>query len=521
MAEPKRPVTPPAGQAKPPSPTLASKIKFDFIGNRNIAFAVSIASMVFCWIWVAAKGGLSYGVDFTGGIVHVFKFNRPSTPDLLSAVREAALDVDPSSQVQNIGKVSEGEVVIQVKGFELVEKARAAVDREPVSTVDDLRKRLASFPAFDDDFYRRIEAQGPLTAEAVRKAIPDYINEVTAARLQTRLAKQFGQVAGKTDLNSIPEEKKLFQLVQREAVSRLTRKLITRMADARATSDLSPILREAGADPKPFEAKFLLRAPALEELQTDLRPFADKPDVLSAEILKMYPFIFSEEYMPAIRKIITGKESRALYASVDEAVQQAGLSPSSGLGAILNDLFYTGSFVLIKTDQVSSRVGAELRRQAALVVTLSLLAMLAYVWVRFEFRYGIGAIITLFHDSMTMIPLMSVLGYEYDINLIAAILTLIGYSLNDTIVVYDRIRENMAGMRGASLKDVINTSIVQTLSRTVVTGVTTLLAVLALYFLGGPVLEGLSLTLFIGILVGTYSSIFVSAPVVYLWPGKK
>lgn len=506
------------GQAEP-DPWM--RFRFDYIGNRNIAFGVSIATMVICWGWVFATGGLKYGIDFTGGIRHIFKFDRPSTTDLLSEVRAAALTIDPASQVQNIGKEDEGEVVIQVKGFELIEKATSKATAGPVHSVDELKPRLAEFPVFDEPFYDRLRTEkATLTEDRIRKAIADHVSEATASGIISGLEKAFGKQEGKVDLNKMPSTEKLFRAVQREAVNRLAKRLLSLMPNARATADLAPVIKEAGLDPKPFEDKYLLRAPTLEEIQVDLHTLADRPDALADEILKMYPDAYKTEMMPAVQKLIEKKENRALYKSVDEAMLESAISPASIIGAILAESFYTGPFVLIKTDQVSSRIGAELREKAVVVISLSLLAMLVYIWARFELRFAVGAVITLFHDSLTMIPLMSALGYEYDINMIAAILTLIGYSLNDTIVVYDRIRENLHGMRGAALKDVIDTSIAQTLSRTVVTGVTTLLAVLALYFLGGPVLEGFSLTLFVGILVGTYSSIFVSSPIVYLWPAK-
>lgn len=499
-----------------------SRFRFDYIGKRNIAFAVSILTAVACWIMVFAKGGLSYGIDFTGGIQHIFKFNRASNSELLAMVREAALAADPSALVQNIGKPEEGEVVVQVKGFDLVEKATARALAGPVKDIGDLKTRLAGFEIFDSPFFERLQSETEhLKPERIKKSISDYVSDATAARLNDELERKFGKPADRVDLNKIPTPEKLFASLQGLAVRRLAESLLAKMAGAKSVDELAPDLKNAGLDPKPFLDKFLLRAPALEEIKTDLHEYSGKPGGLAAELLRMYPDAYREAFMPSARRIMDRKETRTLFPSVDEAASltegpQAGL-----LRELITGSFYTGPFVLIKTDQVSSRIGAELRGKALLVIALSLFVMLLYVWIRFELRFGVGAVVTLLHDSLTIIPLMSVLGYEYDINLIAAILTLIGYSLNDTIVVYDRIRENLAGMRGAALKDVINASVSQTLSRTVVTGVTSLLAVLTFYLFGGPVLEGFSLSLFIGIIVGTYSSIFVSAPVVYLWPDRK
>ena len=511
-------------QPKPPGPGAGSAFTFyfDFIAKRNIAFAVSGGMVLLFWIWVIASGGLKYGIDFTGGIRHVFKFNRPATVELLSKVREASLIADPGAQVQNLGKPEEGEVMIQVKGFETVEKAARAVERAPVMGVEDLKARLADFEMFDAGFYEKFRADtGLLDSARLKKIISDYVNESTARRLQVELGRKFGGAEDRIDLNAFPVAARLFQTVQRLAVGRLAASILDRLPTARTTEDLTPLLKDADLDPNPFEEKYILRAPTLEEIKTDLHDFAGRPEPLSEELLKMYPAAYREAFMPSLERIVAGKETRGLYDSVDAATRQVDGPQAGRLRVILAASFHTGPFVLIKTDQVSSRIGAELRQKALAVISISLLVMLLYIWFRFELRFGVGAIVTLLHDSLTVIPLMSALGYEYDINLIAAILTIIGYSLNDTIVVYDRIRENMTAMRGSPLDAVINTSIVQTLSRTLVTGVTSLLAILALFFFGGPVLEGFSLALFIGILVGTYSSIFVSAPVVYLWPVKK
>ncbi len=518
---------PPNTRMPPPQPqggnsNWAALVSFDFIGRRNIAFALSGLSVLVFWVWVLAAGGLNYGIDFTGGIRHIFKFNQPSSVELLGRVREAALAVDPSAQVQTIGKEAEGEVVIQVKGFELMEKASAAVRGAPVSSVDDLKSRLAGMILFDETFYSRVIAEtNGLETGRLLKNISDHVNTTTAGRLAAELERRFGSPGGQIDLNQVPTSDRLLAFAREMALRRLARDIAARIPSAQSIEDLNPLLRSAGLDPGPLENKFLLRAPTLEEIKFDLREYAGRPEDLAAVLKDLYPDAFSDEFGPPIARLIAGKESRGFYKSALDALQRADIAPASLLGQILSESAYTGAFVLIKTDQVSSRIGAELRQKAVVVILLSLLAMLAYIWIRFEFRFGVGAVVTLLHDALTVIPLMSVLGYEYDINLIAAILTLIGYSLNDTIVVYDRIRENLAAMRGADLKHVLNTSIAQTLSRTVVTGVTTLLAVLSLFFFGGPVLEGFSLSLFVGILVGTYSSIFVSSPIVYLWPTKR
>jgi preprotein translocase subunit SecF len=161
---------------------------------------------------------------------------------------------------------------------------------------------------------------------------------------------------------------------------------------------------------------------------------------------------------------------------------------------------------------VGPQVGSALRNQALLATGYSLAGMLVYLWFRFELIYGIAAVVAVFHDTLITVGAFSLTNQEISLTVIAAILTLIGYSMNDTIVVFDRIRENLATSRRESLADVVNRSINQTLSRTVLTSGLTFLTVLSLFFLGGEVLHPFSFALVVGILIGTYSSIAVAAP---------
>ncbi len=170
-----------------------------------------------------------------------------------------------------------------------------------------------------------------------------------------------------------------------------------------------------------------------------------------------------------------------------------------------------------KVDVVGPTVGHQLERQALLATLYSLLGMLVYLWFRFQLIYGVAAVVAVFHDTLITVGAFALLNKEISLTVIAAILTLVGYSMNDTIVVFDRIRENLRLSRRESLPDVVNRSINQTLSRTVLTSGLTFLTVLSLYIFGGQVLNGFSFALVIGILIGTYSSIAVAAPMLVAW----
>ena len=179
----------------------------------------------------------------------------------------------------------------------------------------------------------------------------------------------------------------------------------------------------------------------------------------------------------------------------------------------LQDGFFVSDFGVRNVEIVGPQVGAQLRKQAILATAYSLLGMLVYLAVRFEWIYGVAAVVTVFHDTLITVGAFSLTDKPISLTVIAAILTLIGYSNNDTIVVFDRIRENIKLMRREKLADIVNRSINQTLSRTILTAGLTFLTVLALYLFGGEVLHGFSFALVIGILIGTYSSIAIAAPI--------
>jgi preprotein translocase subunit SecF len=214
------------------------------------------------------------------------------------------------------------------------------------------------------------------------------------------------------------------------------------------------------------------------------------------------------------------KERGGILTSIDDL---RGVAPAEVLSALQQD-FFTSDFVVRNVEIVGPQVGSQLRHQAVMASLYSLGGMLVYLWFRFEMIYGVGAVVACLHDSIITIGFFSLLDKEISLTVIAAILTLIGYSMNDTIVVFDRIRENLKLMRREPLADIVNKSINQTLSRTILTSGLTFLTVLSLYVFGGEVLRGFSLALVIGIMIGTYSSIAVAAPMLVAyqdWRARK
>ncbi|MDC3081881.1 protein translocase subunit SecF, partial [Paracoccaceae bacterium] len=175
----------------------------------------------------------------------------------------------------------------------------------------------------------------------------------------------------------------------------------------------------------------------------------------------------------------------------------------------------------LQIESVGSKVSSELVRNGMLAVFFAVTSVLIYIWLRFEWQFALGAVLALIHDVILTIGIFSVLRYEFNLSIIAALLTIIGYSLNDTVVVFDRVRENLRNFKSLPLLKVLNMSINNTFSRTIMTSVTTLLALFALYFLGGDVIRGFTFAMIWGVLVGTYSSIFVAAKILLILDVKR
>jgi preprotein translocase subunit SecF len=171
------------------------------------------------------------------------------------------------------------------------------------------------------------------------------------------------------------------------------------------------------------------------------------------------------------------------------------------------------SFEFRRVENVGPKVSAELLKSGIIAIFLSLAAMLFYIWIRFEWQFSLGAILALFHDVIITLGFFSLLSLEINLSIVAAILTIVGYSMNDTVVIYDRVRENLKKFSDIKIYELTNISINETLSRTIITSVTTLLALLSIYFFGGEILKGFSLAMILGLIFGTYSSIYIANPV--------
>ena len=229
-------------------------------------------------------------------------------------------------------------------------------------------------------------------------------------------------------------------------------------------------------------------------------------------------------YAQAAERIIDRRSQLGLFHSPADVDSVEGVSDAVKAWVKANTV--AGPFVLLSAENVGPQVGADLQKKALLAIVWSTVGMLAYIAFRFRsLPFGVGAIVALIHDTLITVGLLALFGREFNLVVVAALLTLVGYSVNDTVVVYDRVRENLRTPKKEPLEVVINRSINQTLSRTILTAGATMLVVVALFFLGGEVLNTFALTLIIGIIIGTYSSIYVAAAIVVIWKdfrsGKK
>jgi preprotein translocase subunit SecF len=235
---------------------------------------------------------------------------------------------------------------------------------------------------------------------------------------------------------------------------------------------------------------------------------AANPDGVAADALEAHARGVAEAIM-AERKAL------GLFSAWDQVLRAGSVSEATG--RLLRERAALGAFAVLGVENVGPQVGAELRRQGVLAVAGALVGMLLYIWVRFQLRFGVGATMATLHDVLITLGLFAWAGYEFNLTTVAAFLTLIGYSVNDTVVTFDRVRENLKKSRSQDFLALLNRSINQTLSRTILTGGTTILVSLCLFLLGGDVIRGFAFVMTVGVVVGTYSSIYIASPFALFW----
>ena len=235
---------------------------------------------------------------------------------------------------------------------------------------------------------------------------------------------------------------------------------------------------------------------------------AANPDGVAAEAAPAH-------YQAIADAVLKLRKDRGIFNSFEEAASAAGLSPRAL--DTLRQRTHVGSYALLSIENVGPQVGRELRQRGLLAVVFAIVGMLVYIALRFEMRFGVGATMATLHDVLITLGFYAWAGFEFNLTTIAAFLTLIGYSVNDTVVTFDRVRENMRKSRSVDTLTLLNRAINQTLSRTILTGGSVLLASGALLLIGGDVIRGFAFVMFVGVIVGTYSSIYIASPFALYW----
>ncbi len=240
---------------------------------------------------------------------------------------------------------------------------------------------------------------------------------------------------------------------------------------------------------------------------------ADAPSLKT--LLETSPDLAREDAQAIATGIVEARKEKAIFRSVDDLSGVPGMKPAAM--ELLRKRAFVGPFAVRSESYIGPAIGRELLRKALLAILGSLAGMLVYIWFRFEFQWGLAAVVALIHDTAVTLLLFSLSPYEMSLPVVAAFLTLVGYSTNDTVVVFDRIRENLKLRGGDDLVKVINDSINQTLSRTIITSGLTWIVVVALLVMGGEALRPFSFVMTVGIVIGTYSSIYIASPILVVW----
>ena len=298
---------------------------------------------------------------------------------------------------------------------------------------------------------------------------------------------------------------------------------ISDISDPNSKNDIEISLDQSGENDAAIDAN---RQAVIDALHKTFPTPHGKPDFntisqadLAAYLTQSNPLSLgvnaADRYTQLARALAGSRDRLGIVSNFNQLASVDGVTPA--VLSSLSNQYDLGSFAPRSVESVGPRVGAQLRNQALLATLYALLGMLVYIAFRFEWVYGAAAVIAVFHDVLITLGFFSLRKYEISLTVIAALLTLVGYSMNDTIVIFDRVRENLRLMRRESFPDIVNKSINQTLSRTILTSGLTLLTVLVLYLLGGEVLRAFSFAMVAGVVVGTYSSFGIAAPIVVFW----
>lgn len=458
----------------------------NFLGHKHVFILVSVALMLIGCVGVVVRG-FNLGVDFAGGSLYYVQFvNAPSSDEVRSALGAHGVD----SQKVTIQPISSGGRSGTGQGLLIRLPADATAADEASGIGNQKRQVMKALSTFNS-------AQTSTTGKADINLADDaeIVNELTLAGITT-------------EGTATPEAIALAVISHRNSQPK---GVYASVEEVRQAPNVPPAAADA------IVAAFYGGKSDLNQIGgEDFLDLMVRNDSLG---LKADPAAATVQYK-ALRDAFIQYRDRTLsgvVTSVDE-IPFGDVAPQFREG--LNERFYIGAFNMTSAESVGAQVGDDLRNRAIYVTLASLIGMLIFIAFRFEWIYGVSAVIAVFHDVPVTLGIFAIFGWEINLTVIAAILTLIGYSTNDTIVIFDRIRETLRAQRRDSIEKITNDAINATLSRTVIASGTAFLTVFVLVLFGGDVLRSFALVLLIGIVVGTYSSIGIASPIM-IWLHKR
>lgn len=436
---------------------------YDFIKLGRPAMALSAVVIALIVVFLVLHGGPNLGIDFTGGIkVDVMTARKITLADM-ETIR-GRLDVE----IHSIG-AAEREVLVQSKGLG---QAQVIADKIVAARAEGSFDSVEEIAAIEGVDLTEKELSAVFTTVEVKEA----------------------GAGGVTQLINI-----------NDATPENIRERVQQIVVNKKVEELTRVLKDIFGYPEDTSGKTDLNVlDTYDALYDGFIMYMDEDD---ADALA--------KASVDIRNLAGGAAESRLLESFDELLKKADVSKKSEKA--LKDHFYVSTFVIRGTENIGPRVSHDLARLAMQAMLVAAVGMLLYIWIRFNFRSGVVAVIAVVHDLIVTLGIITLAGVEIDLTVIAALLTIAGYSINDTIVTYDRIREDEHQARRETYPELLNRAINENLARTLVTGMSSLIALTVLFFLGGEALRDFSLTLIVGIIIGTYSSVYVAAALLKEW----
>ncbi|MEW5693033.1 MAG: protein translocase subunit SecF [Candidatus Hydrogenedentota bacterium] len=518
---------------------------FNFTRLFKINFVISGIIILAGLISIVLHKGLELGIDFTGGVQITYLLDKAVSVNEIAIIRNELLKKNISGDIQT--SRDNKELFIKIKGLsyiddaieeigDLREEGRIISEQDvkdifkkvPQDVVFEFSKRYSYLP---NQILPDINKTPLVQLEETAKSIyTNMLSHLLFNIMHTIFAKDIP--LDKFDINYINSSDEINEIISSLQARRLIDNLQNIITNQKRIEKLDELLgfeELKGVSIDRLQLRFTTKKVfQTEELKLNINEALEDRMTLDEylkyteadRIYKEFYDILKDLNLQTARKLIIHKTNiGGLYSGMQEIEELEDVRPICIKD--IKDNFVFGNFVLGSNETVGPSIGATLKKQALAIILLSFLVMGVYIVVRFDLSFALGAILSLIHDITLTAGLVSILEKEFDIPLIASIMALIGYSLNDTIVVYDRIRENLGLRKRAPMDEIINLSISQTLSRTLITSLTTLFAAVALYFFGPITTKNFALVFIIGIITGTYSSIFIAAPVVLFMDRRK